>query len=74
MATCRSCNAEITWVKMASGKSMPLDPEGEHLNGGDRPFTIFDSEGNSMKVEPGETVFGHLSHFSSCPNADKHRR
>ncbi len=75
MATCRSCNAEIIWVKTAKGKNMPIDAEElEHLNGGDRAFTIFDREGNSMRVEPGETVVGHLSHFGTCPNADKHRR
>lgn len=26
MSRCRSCGAEIIWIKMASGKLMPVDP------------------------------------------------
>ena len=27
MSRCKSCGAEIRWIKMSSGKSMPVDPD-----------------------------------------------
>ena len=27
MARCRGCGREIEWIKMKTGKSMPVDPE-----------------------------------------------
>jgi len=41
------------------------------------------AQGNNMPVDlasipPGDSVFdvgrGHISHFATCPNADKHRK
>ena len=54
--TCRSCGAEIVWLKTVNGKNMPVDAE---------------------TFEPGDELFEpkrHTSHFSTCPEADKHRR
>ena len=62
MANCRSCGAEIIWVKMESGKAMPLDKKEIVLF---RPVR----EG----IAPIQ-VKGHQSHFATCPNADKHRK
>lgn len=53
---CRSCGAEIIWLKTDKGKSMPIDAHSVEL--GDEQF------------EHGR----HTSHFSSCPNANQHRR
>ena len=30
MSKCKSCGAEIVWIKMKSGKSMPCNPRGIH--------------------------------------------
>lgn len=27
MSRCKSCNREIVWIKMKSGKAMPCDPD-----------------------------------------------
>jgi hypothetical protein len=27
MAQCKACNAEIKWIRMKSGKQMPVDPK-----------------------------------------------
>ena len=68
---CSSCGAEIRWVRMTSGKPMPLDPKpAEDGN------IVFDQYGNGMVVgalfTAGREAF--RSHFSTCPNAKQHRR
>jgi len=55
---CRSCGAIIVWLKTKSGKSMPVNYE--TFNTGDSG--VFSPEN------------GHISHFATCPNADKHRK
>ena len=62
MSKCKSCGAGIIWVKMESGKAMPLDAKETLLW---KPVR----EGMSPIQ-----VKGHQSHFSTCPNADSHRK
>lgn len=54
---CRTCRADIKWLRTAAGKSMPV---------------------NADTVKEGATEFdraaGHISHFSTCAQADEHRR
>ena len=75
-STCSSCGAEITWVvNVATGKSNPLD--GHDLAWGPQQRRTYDFEGSW--VEAAEVVLvgenaDHASHFSTCPNADQHRR
>lgn len=80
MARCKSCGAQIVWIKMQSGKTMPADPErvvywakpgaaGRVITpNGEVVSCEFDGDLNSA------TGVGYISHFSTCPNADKHRR
>lgn len=69
--TCRSCDAPILWVRTVKGHRHPLDVE--------------PAEGGTWRVDngvmlhvpeaeraPDQTLY--TSHFSSCPDADKHRR
>lgn len=80
MSRCRSCGAEIRWIKTFSGKQMPVDAE---------PVRFFpDGEGRDMFVmkhgavvsgtragiDDDHTYVGFISHFATCPNADKHRK
>lgn len=80
MSKCRSCGAEIVWIRMDSGKKMPCDAA---------PVTYWAKMGGTEKIVTpnGEVVscelqgelanatgVGYISHFSTCPNADKHRR
>ena len=77
MAKCSSCGAEIIWIKTKSGKSMPCDPEErfyEERIGGHETYVTPD--GRTVKGVPcyGGPAYGYISHFATCPNADRHRR
>lgn len=76
MSKCRSCGAEIVWIKMESGKSMPCDRELVTFISGGGPQTFVTPAG---KVERGRRsnkgdLTGYISHFATCPNANQHRR
>ena len=58
MSECRSCNAAIVWLTTKQGNSMPVDAT-TFNQGDDRVFDV---------------KKGHISHFATCPNADKHRK
>lgn len=71
MSRCRSCAAEITWVKTTAGKMIPLDVE---------PV----DQGNIVLVDGRAVVTGqatllgdegprYVAHFVTCPDADEHR-
>jgi hypothetical protein len=62
MSKCRSCGAEIRWVMMDSGRKMPLDV---------KRITIIEED---PETGAARIVSGYQSHFSTCPNADMHRR
>lgn len=55
VSNCRSCDAQIVWMKTESGRNMPVDVDS--VSEGDEVF------------DPSE----HVSHFSTCPDADKFR-
>lgn len=74
-STCRSCGASIVWIKTAAGKCMPCDAALITFTRGGGPETFVTPEG---KVERGKrdrngTLTGYISHFATCPNADRHR-
>lgn len=69
MTECKSCGASIRWVKMASGKSMPVDDFPEKRVIVDRLVGI-----DGAPSEVGRVVDTYVSHFSSCPNAASHRK
>lgn len=66
MGKCRSCGAEVIWVKTAKGKSMPLE-------------ACAPSEGN-IRITDNVAVYGqkgsgpYISHFSTCPQAGDWRK
>ena len=80
MSRCKSCGAEIIWIKMKSGKAMPVDAE--QVTYWEKPraagkvitpngeIVSCEFEGDLQKA----TGIGYISHFSTCPNAGKHRR
>ena len=80
MSKCRSCGAEIIWIKTAGRKAMPCNPEQvaywQEKKGSEKIVT---PNGEVVSAElsgiPGkQTGIGYISHFATCPNADKHRR
>lgn len=64
MANCKSCGAEILWVKTENGKSMPLSVATKEKRWINQP---------AIDAERGFQVDTYLSHFSDCPNAAQHR-
>lgn len=77
---CRSCGAEIVWIRMQSGKRMPCDPE-QVLYREDqaKKGTIVTPNGETVRCEypvgsERATGIGYISHFATCPNAKNHRR
>lgn len=78
MAKCRSCGAEIIWIKTAAS-TMPCDPQPCYY----KP----DRQGAAMMVTQGGEVVratlvdaaravgvGYVSHFATCPDAARHKR
>lgn len=55
---CRSCQKLIVWFRTKAGKRMPVDAETTQPK--DREDQL--------------DLQRHVSHFSTCPNADEHRR
>lgn len=79
MTKCRSCGAEIKFIRMKSGKWNPVDPtrRGIIKDGGHEVLVTEDGEliqGTFTSVEDGANGFGYISHFVTCPNADSHRK
>jgi hypothetical protein len=73
MATCRSCEAEITWgVVTPSLRRIPLDlkpvPDGN---------VIIDGGGTARVLRAGEDApegaLRYRTHYATCPNAAQHR-
>ena len=72
LASCRSCGAEILWVKMESGKNMPVDADPV-----DDGNLLVDWNALLAHVIPKGADYSGLrfkSHFSTCPNAKQHRK
>ena len=77
MSRCKSCGAEIKWIRMKSGKRMPVD---------EKPITYrADLKGDLVLITPDGRVaravfdpeadkLGYTSHFATCPNANHFRR
>lgn len=78
MAKCKSCGAEIIWIKTAGGKKIPCDAE---------EVTYWAGKGAKIVTPNGEVInasltgptqkalgIGYISHFATCPYADQHRK
>jgi transcription elongation factor Elf1 len=64
MANCKSCGAEIEWIKTPQGKSHPVDASPKKL------WQYTDHPVNN----PWQLVDVYESHFATCPDANKHRK
>lgn len=60
MAKCKSCGAEIKFVRMPTGRSMPVEVKSDQL------LVLIDGEWLIKK--------GFRPHWESCPGADSHRK
>ena len=76
MSNCRSCNAEIEFVKTKNGKQMPMDVAESpcakcygdgYVMGADGPPRIVCAACSGVGRR-------RLSHFATCPTAAQHRK
>lgn len=80
IGTCRICGKRIRFIRMKSGKSMPVDETFVNYKlaagGKDRIVTPTGEVVTCIAgVDVGEADgFGYVSHFATCPNASRHRR
>ena len=76
MLTCKSCGAPIMFIRTERGKVMPCNPEEVRFerSGGPETFITGDGRVQRGKRDPSGRLYGHISHFATCPNADHHRK
>lgn len=76
MSRCRSCDAEIVWVRTKAGKNMPCDSEElchDEMNQGDVLVTL---DGHVQTVDKSRSfpnLKGYVSHFATCKDAKEWR-
>ena len=82
MSKCRSCNADIIWLKTKTGKHIPCNPvlvKYWQKHGGTKKIVTPDGDVISCETEPGlfdrtADGSGYIPHWSTCPKADDFRR
>lgn len=73
MASCSSCKAPITWAKTENGKAAPINPD--PVWNGNIELVHQGADGYlAVYVDPEPNVQRHVSHFTTCPDRDKHRK
>lgn len=80
VSQCRSCGARIIFIRMKSGKSMPVNPAFVNYknNPGGKDRIVLPS-GDVIACDANASAeeadgYGYVSHFATCPNAGKHRK
>lgn len=79
MSKCKSCGAEIIWIKTASGKMMPCNPQKIRyretvLNRGNVTLITPDGKIVTGTITPNSDRYGYESHFATCPAAANFRK
>lgn len=77
MSICRSCCSPIKWIKTRDGKNMPVDPEliaYKDAKLGDKLVTETGATYNVDPILDYPNVKGYISHFATCPEADRWRK
>ena len=77
---CRACGAEIGFIKTKAGKTMPVDAKGVpfiQVPAGKELFVLEDgTTEHGFRALPDSQFVktGYVSHFATCPEADKFRK
>ena len=79
MAKCKSCGADIIWIKTTNGKNMPCDLHPVRYWQQDKgKGTVVTKNGEviscAFEGEGFPTGCAYVPHWSTCPNADGHRK
>lgn len=75
MSTCRSCGRPIRWARTTKAKRIPIDLAPVD----DGNVTLSDDRDPIATVHPpGQAPLDagprYVSHFATCPDADRHRK
>ena len=76
---CSKCGARILWVRMKSGKKMPVNPQFVNFvaDGGKDRIVLTNGEvavGTVQDYPEHATGFGYISHFATCEAAQMFRK
>ena len=81
---CKACGAPIIWVKTKDGKHVPCNPEEIEIDpAGAKTMCVVTDDGGlewgspvnrDSLFLPDRTVTGRVSHFATCPAANKFRK
>ena len=80
MTKCRSCGADIIWTITKTGRKMPCNAEPiffDLANMNDEGTKTFVKDDGTIAIgieNPGGQEVGYISHFATCPEADKWRK
>lgn len=77
-SVCRGCGAKIKWIKMKSGKMMPVDPEPIPYKTelpSPKKQTLVTEDGRVVSgfLDLESDKIGYVSHFATCPSAGRFR-
>lgn len=81
MAKCKGCGEEIKFIRMSSGRVIPVNPSPVYIVEGSGREIVVTQDGTIAngilspdgRVPPGKRA-GWVSHFATCPMAGKFRR
>lgn len=82
VSRCRACGAEISFIKTKAGKTMPVDCASQYFHpdpAGSQLYVLIDGttcRGEQLPmgtIDPDQKI-GFVSHFATCPEADKFRK
>lgn len=77
MSLCRSCGADIKWIELSSGKKMPVDSEAVSWDEAEEGMALVSEDGDVQK-SAGNLIdddrLWYVSHFATCPQANKWRK
>lgn len=69
MTSCRTCGADIRWLRLAkSGKAIPIDPNPNPEG------TLIIKDGMGHTAPEDHKGPRYMTHFATCPDAKYHRR
>jgi len=78
---CKSCGAKILWITTSNGRGMPVNADSliPVRPGGTKSACVVTPDGNVVLGDPTwrghpEAVLGYVSHFATCPDAEKWRK
>lgn len=80
ISQCRACGAEIMFIKSVAGKTIPVNAEQiayQQKAGGSLKVVTPNGEviSGELAGDPQKaTGIGYISHFATCPEADKFRK